>query len=647
MADPVEELEAQLAAASGPREKIDLLNALSKELRDIDAQRAMAYAQEAYDLAAANPSYVEGLVLSLARLAESNLQLGRLEPAVTQALEALSLSESHESLPLQAQVLRVLNAIYEHLGDYSAALTYAYRALEISQAIADRIGEALALNLLGIVYDKLGDYRQALTAYEQALAIFREAGRRRYVAVLLNNIADACFFLGELDRALEYGQRSLEITREMGLGMGEATVLSTIGDIYLQKADYAQALACFGQALDLARRLDFRYIEVCALISIGKVHGALQRPAEAIPLLEQAVAIANEIGARNELCEGYQALADLHRQRQDFRAALEHYEQYRAIKEAVFNEDTDKRIRNLQVIHHTETARKEAEIYRLRSVELEQEITARRQAEETLRQYAEELEKQNAELEAFAHTVAHDLKSPLNALRLASDLSKYEFTAMSDEEQYSLLQVADRSGQQMDNIIDELLLLTSVRGQQVEPRRLDMGPIVERALDRLNYLIVGYKANVQRPAEWPAAIGYGPWIEEVWVNYVSNALKYGGRPPQVEIGATLLDAGRVRFWVRDDGAGLTEAERERLFAPFERLHQVRTEGHGLGLSIVRRIVEKLGGQVGVIPNAADSGGRRAASGPGSTFYFDLPRAGEEGCHLEQFTNKRILPPGYL
>jgi signal transduction histidine kinase len=627
MADPVEELEAQLAAANDPREKVDILNALSKELRDIDAPRAMACAQAAYDLAVANQAYVEGLVLSLARLAESNMQSGRIEPALAQALEALSLSEAHGYAPLQAQGLRVLNAIYEHLGDYPNALTSAYRALEISQAIADRIGEALALNLLGIVYDKLGDYRQALAAYDQALGIFQEAGRRHHVAILLNNIADACFFLGELDRALEYGLRSLQITREMGLGMGEATVLSTIGDIYLQKADYSQALACFGQALDLARRLGFRYIEMCALISIGKVHGALQRPAEAIPLLEQAVAIATEIGARNELFEGHQALAELHKQRQDFHAALEHYEQYRAIREAVFNEDADKRIRNLQVIHHTETARKEAEIYRLRSVELEQEIAARRQAEETLRQYAEELEKQNAELEAFAHTVAHDLKNPLNALRLASDLSEYEFTAMSHEERYSLLQVADRCGQRMGNIIDELLLLASVRGQRVEPHRLDMGPIVERAVDRLHYLSASYKAKVRLPAEWPVAIGYGPWIEEVWVNYVSNALKYGGRPPQVALGANLSDAGWVRFWVRDDGAGLTEAEQGHLFAPFERLHQVRTEGQGLGLSIVRRIVEKLGGRVGVVPNPPGRSERREASGPGSTFYFDLPRAG--------------------
>jgi signal transduction histidine kinase len=628
MADRIEELEAQLAAAKDPRQKVDILNALSKDLQDIDAKRAMSYAQAAYDLAVADQAYVEGLILSLARLAESNRQLGQLEAALTKAFESLSLTMAHENAPLQAQVLRILSGIYEQLGDYPTALTYGYRSLQVSQSIADRNAEALALNLLGIVYDKLGDYRQALSAYEQALAIIQEAGRRRHVAVLLNNIADAYFYLGELDRALEYGQRSLQITRELGLGMGEAIVLSTVGDIYLKKADYSQALVCFAQALDLARQLDFPYTEICALISMGKVHSALQQPEEAIPLLERAVAIATETGSRNELIEAHEALAEVHKQRQDFRAALEHYEQYRTIKEAVFNEDADKRIRNLQVVHDTETARKEAEIYRLRNVELEQEIAARLQAEEMLRQYAEELERQNAELDAFASMVAHDLKTPLTGIIGYAELAEESLEGQTAEPIRGDLKSIVQSGRKMSTIIDELLLVASIRGQQVKPYRLDMGSIVKRALDRLRHLIAAYGADVRQPAEWPAAIGHGSWIEEVWVNYLSNALKYGGQPPQVEVGATLCDDDWVRFWVRDNGAGLTEAEQERLFAPFERLHRERAEGHGLGLSIVRRIIEKLEGRVGVVPNTPGTSGSGETSGSGSTFYFDLPRAKE-------------------
>ncbi|MEJ2751008.1 MAG: HAMP domain-containing sensor histidine kinase, partial [Anaerolineae bacterium] len=116
--------------------------------------------------------------------------------------------------------------------------------------------------------------------------------------------------------------------------------------------------------------------------------------------------------------------------------------------------------------------------------------------------------------------------------------------------------------------------------------------------------------------DWPLALGYTPWVEEVMVNYVSNALKYGGRPPYVELGATRQPDNRVRFWVRDNGLGLTPEQQAKLFTEFERLGQTRANGHGLGLSIVRRIVEKMDGDYGVESTAVP--------GEGCTFYFTLP-----------------------
>jgi two-component system sensor histidine kinase/response regulator len=122
-------------------------------------------------------------------------------------------------------------------------------------------------------------------------------------------------------------------------------------------------------------------------------------------------------------------------------------------------------------------------------------------------------------------------------------------------------------------------------------------------------------------------MGYAPWVEEVWVNYISNALKYGGTPsaaPRVELGAETQGDGMVRFWVRDHGPGIAPEAQLRLFTPFTRLDHVRAGGHGLGLSIVRRIVEKLGGQVSVASQV----------GEGSTFSFTLAGyAGEPAARL--------------
>ena len=188
---------------------------------------------------------------------------------------------------------------------------------------------------------------------------------------------------------------------------------------------------------------------------------------------------------------------------------------------------------------------------------------------------------------------------------------------MANDEIQQYLQLVQEHSFKMGNIIDELLLLSSVRKlEEVRTEPLDMAAIVDEVQQRLSHMVEEYQAEVAVPDTWPVAQGHGPWVEEMWVNYLSNALKYGGRPPRVELGATAQEDGMVRFWVRDNGPGLTPEEQARLFAPFERLDQVRVAGHGLGLSIVLRIVEKLGGQVGV----------ESVVGQGSVFSFTLPAA---------------------
>jgi len=171
----------------------------------------------------------------------------------------------------------------------------------------------------------------------------------------------------------------------------------------------------------------------------------------------------------------------------------------------------------------------------------------------------------------------------------------------------------------MADIINALLLLASARSQEVQMKAFDMTEVVTGVQQRLAHMIEEYQGEIITPTTWPTAQGYAPWIEEVWTNYITNGLKYGGKPPRLELGATANEEnGYIRFWVRDNGPGLTEEEQSHLFVPFTRISQVRIEGHGLGLSIVQRIVEKCRGQVGV----------ESQEGYGSTFYFTLPMKGE-------------------
>jgi signal transduction histidine kinase len=247
-----------------------------------------------------------------------------------------------------------------------------------------------------------------------------------------------------------------------------------------------------------------------------------------------------------------------------------------------------------------------------------EEVLARINTHLTIRNLQMGLQAQNAELDAFAHTVAHDLKNPLGLVIGYNDYLIEAFSEMKPEEALELLQNVKKTGQKMSSIIDELLLLAGVRKEQATITSLNMANIVAQAQQRLVFMIEEYQGEIIVPDDWPVAQGYAPWIEEVWANYISNGLKYGGRPPRLELGATLQDTGMIRFWVRDNGSGLDPAAQAQLFTTFTRLDETRAQGHGLGLSIVRRIVEKLGGQVSVESEGVPD--------QGSVFSFTLPSA---------------------
>jgi signal transduction histidine kinase len=251
------------------------------------------------------------------------------------------------------------------------------------------------------------------------------------------------------------------------------------------------------------------------------------------------------------------------------------------------------------------------------SNELRSQVAERKRVEDALHRSLAQLEERNKELDAFAHTVAHDLKTSLTDIFVYADLLLEDHARMPAADVQASLETIASSSQKMARVVDELLLLAQMRQTDVKIVPLDMAAVVSEALKRLQPTIETQRAEIALPASWPSANGHAAWVEEIWVNYISNALKYGGQPPQVVLGAE-PEGPMMRFWVRDNGLGLSPEAQGHLFTEFTQLQQDNRSGHGLGLSIVRRIVEQLGGQVGVEST------RSREDGHGSTFYFTLP-----------------------
>jgi signal transduction histidine kinase len=227
-----------------------------------------------------------------------------------------------------------------------------------------------------------------------------------------------------------------------------------------------------------------------------------------------------------------------------------------------------------------------------------------------------ELERRNAELERFTYTVSHDLRSPLVTIRgflgyLRQDASSSDLTRF-DKDMGRIANAVDR----MQALLNDLLELSRAGKIVNPPENIPFGAIVNETINLLNAQLDARKISLKIQEDLPVVLGDHTRLIEIMQNLVSNAIKFMGDQthPQIEIGAAGLDRdGKAILFVRDNGSGIDPKYHERIFGLFNRLDP-SIEGTGIGLTLVKRIIEVQGGRIWV-ESQLDSG---------ATFFFTLP-----------------------
>ena len=344
----------------------------------------------------------------------------------------MTLSDPEAALSLAESLLKASEEIDYGLGKANAILTIGWsneylmktgpalaafqRALDAYSSQGDEIGVMKALNALGVTYHDLGRYDRAMDYYTRSLEEARRAGNRWREAVTLSNIGEVCLDLGELKEALDYflhayetvpddreaelvsnvllnigttfqrmenwplarefTEKALVIADEAGNKLIEANCWLALGRIALASEDSLGAESRFTKALGIAEELKNGKLKVEILLELGSIHVKGSRPQKALDRYNEALLGAERLGAKALIHQAYERLSEAHEQIGDYKTALDYYRRFSRYEREVLSEDTSRKIKNITVQYEVEKSRQEAEIYRLRNIELKEKTDA-------------------------------------------------------------------------------------------------------------------------------------------------------------------------------------------------------------------------------------------------------------------------------
>jgi len=593
--------------------EVDALIQRAWSIRNTDTRQALELSETAYRLSS-ELKYKKGLAHSLQLISKCHFWLSNYEVGLVKQQEAFRLFEDIDDIPNMARMLYEIGVAYGRLDDHSNALDCHFRSLNLFEQIDDLQGQAMALSGIGLVHENMGDYEKALGCFDATLGILKELDDQESLADALNNVGRILYeHLKNYKEALVYLFKSLEIYKAVTDKRGQAETLYLIGEEHRRLGEMDKAQTYLQQGLRFSQDVGEKYTEAKIRISLGRLYLVQHQKKEALQHLTEALNLAKHIKSKRLAFQTHKVLSETYKELGQLDKALDHYEQFHTIKEAVFNEETNEKLRNLQVRHQIENAQKEAEIYRLKNVELAEALA--------------HLERLNHEKSEILGIAAHDLKNPLSAIRGTVTFIRDSLNMLSSEEIFDLLSAVEKSANRMFALIKNLLDVNALESgeMKIKAELFDLRTAIR-------YTIKGYSRiaeakqicfheeySVEKPTVYADFNATGQVLD----NLISNALKY--TPPGRNVFIRLWEKEEsIILAIKDEGLGLTESDKEKLFGKFARLSAKPTGGEhstGLGLSIVKKLIELMDGHVW-----AESPGKNQ----GSTFFIELPKHNPTG-----------------
>ncbi|MBL4736133.1 MAG: tetratricopeptide repeat protein [Flavobacteriales bacterium] len=384
----IDSVEQALEKSDNDSARISLLEILTWELRISESDRAEKYAYRGLKIAE-NADHKPGAASIHHALASLHYNKGNYALALDQNTKALVIRQQIGDKKAIAASLGNIGLIYKNRGDYPLALEYYFNAMKIKEELKDQRGLSISYGNLGIVYKELGklassqvgkneQFQLALKYYDKSLELATESGNKRGIADNYVRIATINTLQKNFTISLEYYTQALELYKELEDKQRIGMTLGNMGITFEEQGDLPRAMEYYQEALILKREIGYKLGIALSLGNIGTLHLLDDNYGGAETYLKEALEIVEEIGYLAAIKEWNGNLSELYTNRGRFKLALEHYKEYTAAKDSLFNEEKSKELGKLEAKHEFETAEAERKRLAIEQLRLEKALVQRR-----------------------------------------------------------------------------------------------------------------------------------------------------------------------------------------------------------------------------------------------------------------------------
>jgi signal transduction histidine kinase len=630
----IDSLKAVIPKKDGAA-KFELLIDLMILYMDLNDTTAMAVAEDGYQVARHL-----GDTATIVRASRIKTQVLRRFERVKEAIDigtyALNISRRHGLQKETSKLLNTLAVIYTDKAEYDKALKYHFESLSIREASGNAEGISIVLTNIGLVYYRLGNYKKAKEYYQKSLRIKNRINDTYDLDLLLINLGLMYVNLHQLDSAIDYINKGLNVCGKncsFQILISSKRVLAMVAE---ENKKFSETKIYYEEALQIARNSKNRFEQAGILLNLARIHLEMGEAVKALKTLDEVEALTKDSEYDRLIASKYYQYSLLYSKSKDYKNAALYQSKYIELSDSInarnlaqnlaSSESEYEQRANLAIIENKEALlqRQQYLSYAIGGIALllavlgyvyyrnnrntsliNKELSVAKVSLEKqnneIRKVNQDLETLNTEKNNLIGIVAHDLRSPLNQVKVLINVIKLTPGSVSGEA-VDCLRMIENSVGILSKMIGKILDVEAIEAKQlnVALERLNFSEEVRSIATRFEMEALQKKIQLHTSiAENVMVMADPTYIDQVLENLLSNAIKFS--PPERNIYISISPVSNAALCeIRDEGPGLSDNDKSKLFGKYQRLSAVPTAQEpstGLGLSIAKKFVDAMQGQI--------------------------------------------------